>query len=485
MLIGEIIKDHAKVTPRKQAMICEERHITYAELYDQIIDYQAKLQYKLHTISGKKIAFQMSNSIELVALFLAITSAGGIAVPFDQKWSKRELSQVVDDCVPELFITEKINNNPSWLTWDDFVKIKAIKKDMPNTSSAETEIFYIGYTSGTTGKPKGFMRNHQSWLESFKGSNIAFHLKESDHIFSPGPFVHSHFLYAAIHALHIGATLYMLRKFESSRAWEMLRENPITILYTVPTMFASLTQQYKEDSIRELQAVISAGAKWEPYLKEKARVMLPNASIFEFYGASELSFVSVLDDEGNKKRPETVGKAFPGVEVSIRNEDGMPTERNNVGKLFIKSNQVFSGYVNNPEETAAVIHGEWATVGDLAFMDDEGYITLVGREKNMIISGGLNIYPEEIEKVLIQLEQIDEVMVTGVPDEYWGEKVVAIIKWEQGHKLTEHELKSYCKTELSSYKCPKEFIEVEHFPYTTSGKVARAKVKEMLVNVNE
>ncbi|WP_078429621.1 AMP-binding protein [Alkalihalobacterium alkalinitrilicum] len=482
MTIGKTIPFTVHSCSSKISVVCDDDQLTYKELYENIQSMQQQLVTTLEHPYQKKVAFLLENDVDFLILFLAISEIGAIAIPLDPKWSNDDLQHIISDCTPDVLITTQQIKTQNILTFSLEQLKQQPKTPIPNYETSESDIFYIGYTSGTTGKPKGYLRTHSSWLHSFTGSEQVFKLNKDDLIFSPGPLVHSHFLYAAVHSLHIGATLYVTKKFSAHSVYQTLTAVPITVLYLVPTMFSALDNVYKDGnpSITRLEKVISAGAKWQVPLKNKARQLVPNAEVFEFYGASELSFVSVLDHNGNSENPESVGHPFPGVQVSIRRSDGTETDYGEIGKLFIKSKQMFSGYLNNPDATKEVFHGEWATVGDLAFMDTNGYITLVGREKNMIISGGLNIYPEEVEKVLCLLPEVAEVAVFGIEDLYWGEKVIAAIQWKDGKPLSQLQLKQYCKQKLAAYKCPQMLIEIDAFPYTTSGKIARKELIKLV-----
>ncbi|WP_227939275.1 AMP-binding protein [Alkalihalobacillus deserti] len=485
MLICETIKQTAQIHPDKIAVNCDGTQITYKEINEMIISIQQQLVTVLGPLHKKKIAFLINNDSYFLVLFLAIIQAGAIAIPIDPKWSNNDMELIVTDCAPDLLLSNHMITNVLCLSLVQLMKQK--KTTLPTHNISDDHLFYIGYTSGTTGRSKGYLRTHSSWINSFSASDLVFDINKEDIIFAPGALVHSHFLYAALHGLHIGATVYITRKFKAESVYQTVITFPITILYLVPTMFSAITEVYEKNkkSIDALEKVISAGAKWQPALKKKSKFLIPNAEVFEFYGASELSLISVLDEKGNTENPESVGKAVPGVEVSIRRPDFTKADVGELGKLFVKSKLIFSGYHNLPKATEEVFLGSWATVGDIAFIDEHGYITLAGREKNMIISGGLNIYPEEVEKVLSSLEEIDEVIVIGLEDTYWGEKLVAVLKWRKGSKLSDQQLRQHCKQKLATYKCPQQFIELDSFPYTTSQKIARKEVMDLVEKQNE
>lgn len=505
MLITDAVRTQATDNPGKTAIVDDCCCITYGELYNRIkkaantlLTYESDFNSQEVTIVG----ILLNNCVELIEFFLAATKIGLCSAVFDTKWSDTNIEAMLHECNPSLLIVDTellprlkaiptatklivIDTNTLLDSNADNGRIDAENEMEPQRSSTNETLFYMGYTSGTTGKPKGFLRSQQSWIESFSMARKVFGHDVDTHVMAPGPLVHSLTLYAAIQTLYVGGTFYLTRKFKADLALETLESNPITHIYLVPTMFEAI---YNEFHLRSSAAIaptvrslITTGDKWTLKSKEKVNQIFENAGIYEFYGASELSFVTVLDPEGNRLKPNSIGKPFAGVEVSIRKTNEEEASEGEVGQVFIKSNMIFAGYYNNDDETKQVLQGEWATVGDLAMRDDEGFLYIVGRKKNMIISGGLNIYPEEIEKVLFTFEQIEEAIVVGVPDSYWGQKVVALIKIREGTEVHDDEIKSLCRRELASYKCPKEIIRLDSFPYTTSGKISRTKINELLL----
>jgi len=480
-VIGKIMHQD----PEKTAIISENGDITYGELASQITTNQKRLSHQLLDLKGKRVALLLENGIDFLSMFFAVSASGGIAIPFDPKWSGHQFTMVLQDCDPDLIIVHKnlqskIPGHENWpvVTMEHFNQIEP--RDKKPQSGNEQDIFYIGYTSGTTGTPKGFMRTHQSWFACFEDCQHVFELQSQDHILSPGPLVHSHFLFAAVQALHMGATLNVCKSFTPEAVLQKMHEHSISVLYIVPTMFESLLQTSNEQ-VHSLRKVISSGAKWKKESKERVPKLFPNAQMIEFFGASELSFVTYLMPHEHEQKGETVGRAFPNVELQVEKSDGSLTKPNEIGQLYVKSPWVFSGYLNRPEETAKVFHDGWVTIGDLASIDEKGYVTIIGRKHNMIISGGLNIYPEEVEPVFADLPQIEEIAVLGVEDAYWGEKVVAVLSVNQ--PIEKESLDQYGKRYLPSYKCPKEYYVVDQLPHTSSGKVARKKVKDMLENL--
>ncbi|WP_028783929.1 AMP-binding protein [Thalassobacillus devorans] len=476
--IGEKLIQIAEDNPGRIAIETKEGIISYRDFYQSIQSLQGKLAKKLSDIKGKRVGFLLPNSPRWLELFIAISSCGGIAIPFDPKWKLAQLYDVIGDAEPDLIIYDSIFG-------DRFEKMEAVSiseleanapADGKQGHADDHDPFYIGYTSGTTGRPKGFIRSHASWADCFSVGQEVFSLYEADRILCPGPLVHSHFLYAAVQSLHIGATLYLTDTFEAGEVWGLLQKSDITVLYIVPTMFEALNRVRKGETAPTLQALISSGAKWAEPSKQEAVQVFPNASVHEFYGASELSFVSYRNVE--EALPDgAIGTPFPEVELAIFSNEGKRVQKGEVGSLFVKSPWTFDGYLNLPEETEKVFAGDWATVGDLAFENEAGHFILVGRKQNMIISGGLNIYPEEVEQAIRKHTAIEEVVVKGVADDYWREKVVAFVTAAKDESLMIEEIKAHLADFLPKYKCPKEWYELEAFPYTSSGKIARKKLQ--------
>ncbi|MGP4061123.1 AMP-binding protein [Halobacillus sp. H74] len=479
-LIGERIHEIARCFPEKEAVVHGRTVLTYEELLCQMVTLKRQCTYQLGSMNGKKISFLLPNGPEWLVVFLAVSSSGGIVIPLDPKWPKSQLEDVLLDADPDLIIYDKglkdLSERAHAYTWDEISVFPEL--ELPAEQINDDDIFYIGYTSGTTGRPKGFMRSHASWADCFSEGEEVFSLKQDDQIFSPGPFVHSHFLYASIQALHIGATLHLVSSFQAEEVWRVLEDKDITVLYIVPTMFEALNRTATPAHAPDLRTMISSGAKWEESSKQQASQLFPETDIYEFFGASELSFVSVQKVAGRDLPHGAVGTPFPQVEWSIRTNAGNEAAQGEIGILFVKSPWIFAGYLNMPEQTAEMFDGEWATVGDLAYKNERGQVILIGRKQNMIISGGLNIYPEEVERVIRDHPAIDEVIVLGQPDSYWGEKVTAVYTGE--NTLRVEELEIFCKQWIPKYKCPKEWVHVADFLYTSSGKVARKQMLDWL-----
>lgn len=481
MLITDSIEKNARLYPEKSAIEIEDQKVTYPDLLENIRRIAALFSHEPKKGLHGKAALYVPNGIPFLQYFLGAVSSGWIAVPLDLKWKQIELTERLHQAEPDVIITTEEYKDRLSLWEGKVVLVTDIPLYTPKEAHITTEdsLFYMGFTSGSTGIPKCFVRNHRSWVRSFACSKEEFGLTERDTVLVPGPLVHSLFLYAAVSTLFLGGTVKLLPKFSAVKTLNVLQEKQATALYAVPTMLAALIKEMESaGNIPSLKKMISSGAKWEPGLKDRIQLYFPETDLIEFYGASELSFVSYINHRSAIRKPLSVGQPFHNVKLSIRDKNGNEAGPNDVGMLYVKSDMLFSRYINRPDANKEVWSDDgWLTVGDLAKVDEDGDLYIIGRSNNMIISGGQNVYPEEIEKVLNRMEGIEEAIVFGTPDPYWGQKVSAAVLVEDDN-LTVRDVQRFCRKHLSVFKVPKQVIFTKELPYTSSGKIARAQVKE-------
>ncbi|QGQ47663.1 AMP-binding protein [Metabacillus sediminilitoris] len=475
MKITSTYKSFAERADNRIAIVTDDERVTYGDWLN-LVQRTAASFYK-ETVINKRVALFLPNGRLFLQLFAGASEAGWASIVGDMRWKEREIVERLQQVTPDLIIADEkmkefFHQHPIKTIFSDEIE-EWLGSNIDIQDKDENVPFYIGFTSGSTGQPKAFIRSHHSWIESFRCNQVDLEMTEKEHVLIPGSFVNSTFLYGALSTLFLGGTIYVLKKFSPARLMNSLRTYPISTVYVVPTMIQGLLNAgyFHEQSV----SFISTGAKWLPSVKSKMRQQFPNATFYEFYGSSELSYVSVLKNDEQVSYADSVGRVFHNVEISIRNEKGREVKVGEDGILYVKSKMLFDGYLNNEQETKKVLQGEWATVYDIAKIDEKGYIYLLGRQNDMILYGGMNIYPQEIEQVLKRYEGVDEAVVLGIDDEYWGEKVAAFINGNVSLPL----LKSYCLKTLSSYKIPQIWRKVDTFPYTTGGKISRQEIKKL------
>ena len=482
--ITENYLKHAEISPNKIAIQTQSEKITYAKWQELITKTANWLDS--HNLPTKTLGILLPNGIPFLQLFTGAASAGWIAVPFDARWTETELQTRLTLSGTSLVITTRdrqpfLKNLPSIvIAWEDcleeITRTSASKGPTPDGALP----FYMGFTSGSTGEPKAFIRSHSSWVASFDCTRVDFEIAENDTVLIPGPLIHSHFLYGAISTLYLGGTVSLLEKFSAKRTLTLIEMEPISVVYVVPTMVAAMIRE--NQVITKPMKILSSGAKWEENSKQQIRKFFVNIMMFEFYGASELSFVTVLSDDDSNRKPGSVGKPCHNVEIQIRRTDGKSANTNEPGKIYVKSEMIFLGYLPCKQESIRDEHG-WITVDDMGYLDEDGFLYIAGREKNMILYGGINIFPEEVEKVLSLHPDVEEVAVVGLSDPYWGQIVAAAVKGNAALV----DLKKICRENLASFKIPRKWVYVNEMPHTTSGKIARPQVKKLIgskVNVH-
>ncbi|HJV16798.1 MAG TPA: AMP-binding protein [Bacillales bacterium] len=478
--ITDTYKKYSLHFPDKTAIQTQNKRLSYFQWHEQI----CKTATWLHSLefANKTLGILLPNGIPFLQLFTGASMAGWTAVPFDLKWNQTELQKRIAVSLPSILITTKMMSeqlkkvHPNVLIYEECCQEVNQTSFRENFNADGKLPFYMGFTSGSTGEPKAFIRSHESWVESFACNQFDFHIDQTDHVLIPGALIHSHFLYGAISTLYMGGTVYLLEKFSPNQALTLIETNPISTIYVVPTMIEAFLKDGR--MIEKSLKILSSGAKWSEKSKQEIQKMFVNLMMFEFYGASELSFVTVQSDQENKHKSSSVGKPCHGVEIKIRQANNELAKPYEIGKIYVQSKMIFSGYLDAGTQSIQSFQDAdgWMTVGDMGYLDEDGFLYIEGREKNMILFGGINIFPEEIEKIISLHPDVEEVAVIGLADPYWGQIVAAVIKG----KTQTMDLKKLCKKYLSSFKIPRKWYFVDEIPHTTSGKISRPKTKELI-----
>lgn len=495
---------HATCT--RDALVIGERRWTYAELIAGIEATAGLLALPgIVRRHPPRAGILLDPSAAFFEAFLGAGAAGMAAMVLQRSWNDRELGHALDAGQPALVLAapayaRRLPGHTVVQVGDDGVPSALAAwaggspPPMPGTQTPASRSeaaghnhvdarspFYIGFTSGTTGRPKGFVRSHRSWLRSFDASAV-FGITGADHVLAPGPLDHSLFLYAAVHGLSVGATVHLLPRFAPAAVLATLAREPITRVYLVPTMLAALLRATDRGTTRrfaKVRSVICSGARWPVAMQERVAELFPNAEPVDFYGASELSFVSLRRVHPGDPA-DSAGRPFPGVDVAVRRDDGTDAAAGEAGRLWVRSEMLFDGYLEPNTTGAQRDSNGWMSVGDVARRDAQGRLYLLGREGAMLICGGVNVFPEEVEDVLMQVPEIAEAAIVGLPDDYWGELPCALVRWHEGHTLPRKRLREHCRTRLAREKRPQRWLQVMDLPRTDTGKIARATLAQRL-----
>ncbi len=402
---------------------------------------------------GDRLCVHLANRIELIDLYLACVKLGVIFVPVNILYRERELAHITGDAEPRAFITENDLPEPSS---NDARPTVDLDGDDPAA---------IIYTSGTTGASKGAVLTHNNFAANAVNLLAAWQITDRDRFLLPLPLFHIHALGNGLHCwLLSGCRMRLIERFDHRTATRELLDFRPTLFFGVPTVYVRLLDT-PADAAREIggamRLFVSGSAPLPPQVFDQFRALFGH-TILERYGMTE-TFMTISNPYVGERRPGTVGFPLPGVSARIVD-----------GELFVKGPTVCAGYWGKPEATAAAFDDGWFRTGDLAERADDGYVTLRGRKSDLIISGGYNIYPREIEEFLLEQPEVDEAAVVGVPDAVRGELPVAFIVGD----VDGDELARRCREQLASFKVPRRFVRVEALPRTPLGKIQKHLLRE-------
>ncbi|OKL36656.1 AMP-binding protein [Domibacillus mangrovi] len=455
----------AQTCPDSFFVKTKEQAFTYKEWEDMTKRAASWLLSVGHP--GETIAVTALNRWETLVIFCGAARAGWTFMPLDPRMTKVEREERLHIAAPRLLIGK-----------DSLAKTGQLIMNTEPTDFCSNDgetIFYSGFTSGSSGVPKQFGRSHRSWIKSFEAGLSDFLLTGQETAVIAGPIHHSLFLYGAAFALYTGQKLILHEKFWPQHITQTLKEAPSFVMYAVPTMLESLM---KTNDVEGEGIVFLSGAGWTGERKQQWVTQYPNAVLYEFYGASELSFVSYMTPKDYSHKPSSSGKPSTGVEIEIR-QGSQVLPAGETGTVYVKSPMLFSGYAKNDSYEMNIEEDGFYTVSDAGYMDEDGYLYIVGREQFMIISGGVNVYPEEVERVLLKHTGVKEAAVTSIQDIHLGERIVCMYTGN----VDPTRLKSHAKACLSIEKIPRKWACVDSLPHTTNGKIARSDLKKMALEV--
>jgi malonyl-CoA/methylmalonyl-CoA synthetase len=400
---------------------------------------------------GDRLCVYLANRVELIDLFLACVRLGVVFVPINILYREREIAHITSDAEPALFVDESML--PSLVSANEERIVEPLEGD---------DAAAIIYTSGTTGASKGAVLTHNNFAANAASLLAAWQITERDRFLLPLPLFHIHALGNGLHCwLLSGCRMRLLERFDHRTASAELLDFRPTLFFGVPTVYVRLLETEPEAArvIGEgMRLFVSGSAPLPAQVLEAFRARFGH-TILERYGMTE-TFMTVSNPYAGERRPGSVGLPLPGVSTRIVD-----------GELQVKGPTLFAGYWRNAEATARAFDGSWFHTGDLAEQAADGYITLLGRRSDLIISGGFNIYPREIEELLLEQPGVDEAAVAGVPDDVRGEVPVAFIVSAGGFDAGA--LAAVCRVQLASFKVPRRFVRVESIPRTALGKVQK------------
>ncbi|MDN4493813.1 class I adenylate-forming enzyme family protein [Ureibacillus aquaedulcis] len=481
------ILDRASLTPSKIALIDiqTKRKWSYEELSNESLKWLCYLRNE-GIKKGNRVALLAENSIDIFPILFACGLGGFIYVPLNWRLSKRELISILNDSSPSILITdEEFHNLGEEIFKEKLVRIPSdFSVDSPEFNPTpqwqSTDPWLMIYTGGTMGNPKGVLLSFDAVNWNALNTILSWNLSCEDCTVNYMPLFHTGGLNAlSIPILMCGGTVVVGNKFDAEEAIRSVNDYQSTISLFVPTMYQSMieTDYFQHASFPTVKVFLSGGAPCPQTIY--SHFIKKGLKFKEGYGLTEAGPNNFyIDSDDAAKKPGSVGKSMMFNSIRIKNKNGAICKVGEVGELYIKGRHMFTEYWNNAEETKNAIIDGWLKTGDLAKVDGDGDVFIVGRSKDMIITGGENVYPLEVEQCIVNHPHVREVAVVGIRDEKWGEVVTAFIVSSSNWVCSESEIQNYCREQLGTYKVPKKVLFLDELPKTHVGKIDKKRLKE-------
>jgi long-chain acyl-CoA synthetase len=502
MNLGQMLAQTAAQTPDKTAIIFHDQRTSYRD-FDERANQVANGLIQLGVQPGDRVALYIHNLPIFMEAYYGILKAGASVVPLNVLYKAGEVEYILQDSGAKAILTFTLFAPVALAAATNAPELRhvivAAPEEMPGatlwrnafgdaaTSAPavfvqDEDVAVICYTSGTTGRPKGAMLTHRNLISNLNQCSAieSISTRPDDIVWLALPLFHIYAMNVAMNlAVKNGATLDLVERFDLTGSLEELQKNHCTVLYGAPPMFVGWAQvptlkDYDLSSVR----YIASGAAALPVRIMELFEGLAGVPISEGYGLTEASPVVTSNAAGPVTKPGTVGPAIPGCEVKIVDESGNEVARGELGEVICRGPNIMKGYWKQPQATAEALRDGWLHTGDLGTMDNDGYISIADRIKDMIIVSGFNVYPREVEETLFKHPAVADAAVVQYPDPYQGESVMAYVVLKQGESATEQDIIDFCRSQIAVFKCPHKVVFRETLPKNNTGKVLRRELRE-------
>jgi acyl-CoA synthetase (AMP-forming)/AMP-acid ligase II len=505
MNLGQQLKVNAVKFPNAIALMDAYRRYTFPET-NRRVNQLAHSLLALGLTKGDKIAVLLENSIEIIEIYLATAKTGLVIVPINFRLVGSEVEYIADNSDARAFIVhdqflstiEPIKGRLTNIAPENYIVVGSQQEgyreyeafienaggEEPIASVAPADTWILIYTSGTTGRPKGVIRSHESHIAFYLINAVDFGFNEHDICLNVMPLCHINSTFFTFTFTYIGASVYVhpAQSFKPAEIMQIIAREKITFISLIPTHYNLIlnappeAKQYDVSSIRKL---LCSSAPVRKDMKLAIIDFFNGVDLYEGYGSSEAGIVTVLKPEDQMRKLGSIGFESLGTDfIKLLDEDGKEVGVGEVGEIFSRGPMLFDEYYKLPDKTAEAFNGEWFSAGDMGKRDEDGFYQIVDRKDNMIITGGENVYPSEVEEVIGSHPDVFDVAVIALPDEKWGERVVAVVI-PKGN-IDETAIKDFCKDKLAAFKRPKQvfFIEQDEMPRTPTGKILHRFLRE-------
>jgi acyl-CoA synthetase (AMP-forming)/AMP-acid ligase II len=502
--LGALLADNARSHGDRIAIVCDGRRVTYREL-DQLANCVANALIEHGIAPGDRAAVYLPNGIELVAVLCGVLRAGAIVVPVSTRLAPAEVDIMMEDSRPvAVFFHPGVRSaveafssrlaNPILICDGGTIgSERDLKAIMTSGSQApvavatrEADDALISYTSGTTGRPKGAISSHANLtVGSGEMTAQAWGLNAADAILITTPMAHRIGLARLANAFVLGAKLAIMPRFDVAGAVDLIESESVTVVSLVPTIARMLLPEIEKrpQACRSIRIVVATGEAFPEDVQGRLAELLPQVRVYGFYSQTEGGFMASLSPEDRVTHPGSVGRPVPTVEIRIVDDGLRDVRAGEAGEILVRcgapgERSVMRGYYRMPEANAEAFVDGWLRTGDVGRFDKDGFLYFVDRAKDMIVSGGLNIYSREVELALVKHPAVADAAVIAVPDPEFGEAVMAFVELTPGGRATPDELVEHCRAHIAGYKKPKHVSFVDGLPRNTTGKVMKGPLRE-------
>ncbi len=491
MNLASILTDSAERAPENPAIRLGDVELSYAGLDDRSVRLATLVRDK-GLQAGDRVGVMLPNVPEFPVAYYGVLRAGGVVVPMNVLLKRREIAFYLEDSGAKLLLAwhgfaeeaqagaaeagaELIEVEPAAFA----ATLEDLKPTPGLVDTAEDDTAVILYTSGTTGKPKGAELTHTNLFRNAEiSSRTTCEVGAGDIVLGALPLFHSFGQTVGMNAsVRAGACLTLVPKFDPAEVLTTMQRDSVTHFYGVPTMFGALLHHPERESFdtSSLRNCITGGASMPVEVLHGFEEAF-GAKVLEGYGLSETSPVACSNHPDMERKAGSIGTPIEGVEMQVVDEDDNPVAQGEVGEIVIRGHNIMKGYWQRPDATEEAMRGGWFHSGDMARTDEEGYFYIVDRKKDLIIRGGYNVYPREVEEVLFEHPKIREAAVVGVPHDEWGEEIGAAVVLHDGEQLPPEEVSAYVKERIAAYKYPRIVWFLDDLPKGPTGKILKREI---------
>ena len=505
--VADLVRVTAERLGDKPALIFQDQPIKFSEL-DREIDRAAAGLASLGIRKGDRVAVLVNNIPHFVYAYMGATRAGGVMVPLNTMSTADEVSYILADAEVRVIIVAEafartvdglrdtlpmlehvvvVGEPPvGAMSWEQMLGRGTA---VPDITSGPEDLACLPYTSGTTGRPKGAMLTHGNLLANLDQMSQVplLRITEDDVVLLVLPLFHIYALNVILGlTVREGATAVLQERFDPVASMDAVERHQVSVLFGAPPMFVAWlsTPGIEQRDLSSVRVAVSGAAPLPgPVLEEFKRRL--GVTIWEGYGLTETAPAVTSNAMGDVAKPGSIGRPLPGIELRLVDEHGEDVEDGDPGEIVVRGPNVFKGYWRQNEETEAVTNDGWFHTGDVAYEDEDGYLSIVDRKKDLIIVSGFNVYPREVEEALYRHPKIAEAAVVGIPHPYTGEAVKAYVVLRPGERASEEDIIEFCKRHISRFKCPEVVRFVDELPHTQTGKVLRRALRADAAEASE